>query len=120
MKKLIKTSLMTALLACSFNPLYASGSHDHGQGHSHERQKVSKSYAQNEATNEINKLVRLNKIDASWLKVPILNTKKKKFKNNMEWVVNFENKSIKDSSKQIIYVFVNLYGEITGVNHSGN
>ena len=119
MKRLIKSTIV--MLALSLTTLYASGSHSHddGHGHSHAQKEVSKSYAQNEATNEINKLVRLNKIDASWSKVPAVNIKKKKFKNNIEWVVNFENKIIKDSKKQMIYVFENLYGEVTGANYSG-
>jgi hypothetical protein len=117
MKKLIKTSLMTALLACSFNPLYASG--NHGNGHSHDKQKVSKSHAQNKATKEIKKLIKAGKLDGSWINTPISNMEQKKYNNEMEWVINYKNNTIKDVKKQNLYVFVNLYGEITGVNHSG-
>lgn len=121
MKKLMKTSLMAALLAFSFNPLYAGGNHDHsGHGHSHNQEKVTKSYAQNKATKEIKSLVQRNKLDASWLKIPISNTKQKKYNNKMEWVISYENKTMKDEKKQNLYVFVNLYGKITGINHSGN
>lgn len=118
MKKLIKTSLMTALLACSFNPLYASGSHDHG-GHSHAQKEVTKEYAQNIATKEIKRLVQHDKLDSSWTNSPVSNMEKKKFNNTTEWVISYKNNKIQDVKKQNLYVFINLYGEITGVNHSG-
>ena len=119
MKKLIRTSLITALLACSFNPLYASGSHDHGHGHSHDRKEVTKTYAENVATKEMKKLVQLGKLDKSWINTPMLNMKQKKYNNEMEWVISFNNSGIKDAKKKTLYVFVNMYGEITGVNFTG-
>ena len=118
MKKLIRTSLITAVLACSFNPLYASGSHDHG-GHSHAQKEVTKEYAKNVATKEIKSLSQRGKLDKSWINTPMLNMKQKKYNNEMEWVVSYKNDNIKDPNKQNLYVFINLYGEITGVNHSG-
>jgi len=116
---IIKTTLMTVLLAYSFNPLYASGNHDHGHGHSHDRQKITKSYAQNKATKEIKILIQLGKLDKNWMNIPILNMTQKKYNNEMEWVISYKNNTIKDAKKQNLYVFINLYGEITGVNHSG-
>jgi|FLOH01.1.fsa_nt_gi hypothetical protein len=118
MKKLIKTSLITALLACSFNPLYASGSHDHG-GHSHAQKEVTKEYAQNVAIKEVKNLVKNNKIDNSWSNKTVANAEKKKFEHDFEWVFSFENKDIKETAKQTLYVFVTLYGESNGANYSG-
>ena len=119
MNKLIKTSLITAILACGFNPLYAGSGHDHGHGHSHEKKKVTQSYAEKKATKEIKKLFQNDKIEGSWVDTPILNVEKKKFKNKMEWVISYKNKNIKDVKKQTLYIFVNLYGVITGANYSG-
>jgi hypothetical protein len=119
MNKLIKTSLITAILACGFNPLYAGSGHDHEHGHSHEKKKVTQSYAEKEATKEVKKLFERGKIDSSWTDAPIVNVEKKKFKNKMEWVISYENKNIKDGNKQVLYIFVNLYGKITGANFSG-
>ena len=119
MKKLIKTSLITALLACSFNPLYASGSHEHG-GHSHAQQEVTKEYVLKVAAQEIQRLSQRGKLDNTWRNIPIKNIQKKQFRNGIEWVVSYKNDNIKDANKQTLYVFVNLYGELTGVNHSGN
>ncbi len=117
MKKLVKTSLITALLACSFNPLYAGGNHDNG--HKHSQKELSKDLAQKEAYKKVQELVGIKKIDKSWLKAPLLDAKKKKFNDHLEWVVSYKNENIKDTKKQILYVFVNMYGKITGANYTG-
>lgn len=117
MKKLIKISLTTAILACSFNPLYAGGNHD--DGHKHSQKELSKDLAQKEAYKKVQKLVDIKKIEQSWLKAPILDAKKKKFNDHFEWVVSYQNKNIKDTKKQTLYVFVNMHGKITGANYSG-
>lgn len=114
MKKLIKIAVITLVLACGINPLYAGSGHE---GHSHA--EVTKVLAKEKATKQIEKLVKANKIDKSWLKASVLNVEKKKFKNSMEWVASFKNKNIKDSTKQIIYIFVSMHGGITGANYSG-
>ena len=119
MKKLLKTSLITVVLACAFNPLYAGGNHDHGHGHSHAKKEVSKSYVQKLAKVEVRRLFQQNKIDASWIDTSIKDTVKKNFQGHMEWVVSFNNKSIKDAKKQNLFVFIDLYGEITGANYTG-
>lgn len=117
MNRLLKTSLITAILACGFNPLYAGSGHDHG--HSHEKKKVTQNYAEKEATKEVKKLFERGKIDGSWTDAPILNVEKKRFKNRMEWVISYKNINIKDVKKQTLYIFVNLYGKTTGANYSG-
>lgn len=118
MKKLIKTVVITLILACGVNPLYAGAGHDHGhEGHSYA--EVTKVSAKQKATKRIEKLVNVGKIDKSWLEASVLNIEKKKFKNSMEWVASFKNKKIEDSTKQIIYIFVNMQGGITGANYSG-
>jgi hypothetical protein len=46
--------------------------------------------------------------------------KKTQYNYNNEWVVSFENLEIKDKSKQTIYIFVSVYGDIEGANYTGN
>ena len=118
MYKLIKSSLITAILTLGFNPLYAGGNHDHG--HSHEKKVVSKQDAKNIATQEIKDLIQSDKIDKSWAKQKVVNVEKKKFGPDEEWVFKYENKAIKDIEKQILYVFVTIYGQANGANYSGN
>ena len=57
--------------------------------------------------------------DSSWKTANVAKTEKKKFGDAMEWVVSFKNDKISDSSKQILYVFVTLGGEVVGANHTG-
>jgi len=112
--KLIKVSIIAAVIA-TFSPVYAGSGHNH----SHSQKVVTKDSARKVAIKKMGKLVVDNKIDKSWLNVPILNIEKKKFYDNLEWVVSFKNEKIKDSSKQTIYIFVSQSGELTGANFSG-
>lgn len=120
MYKLIKTSLITAALTLGFNPLYAGGNHDHGHSHSHDKEVVSEQYAKNMARQEIRALILSDKIDKSWAEQKVVSVEKKKFDNIYEWVFKYENKGVKDTEKQTLYVFVNEFGEPNGANYSGN
>ncbi len=117
MKNLIKTSLIASFLACGFNPLYAGANHEHG--HEYSQKEVNKEFAQKEASKKVQNLITAKKIDQSWLKAPILDTKKEKFGDHFEWVVSYKNIDIKDAKKQTLYIFVNMHGKITGANYSG-
>jgi hypothetical protein len=66
-----------------------------------------------------NGLVKKGTIDNSWGTAGVSNTEKKRFGNNNEWVVSFDNPQIKDKSKQTLYVFIGLTGEVTGANYTG-
>ena len=120
MKILIKTTLVTALLAFGFNPLHASGSHDHGaHGHSHDKATLSKAKAEELALKDLSGLVKSGEIDKSWLGKSVSKTEKKKFHHSMEWVVSFKNNKLTDKKKQTLYIFVNMHGQISGANYSG-
>jgi len=116
LSKLIKASIMTAVIA-TVNPLYAGAGHDHG--HSHSQKVMTKASAQKKAIKAMTKLVEDNKVEKSWLNAPILNIEKKKFHDNLEWVISFKNDKVKDASKQTIYIFVSQNGYITGANFTG-
>lgn len=120
MKTLMKTTLFTILLAFGFNPLYAGGGHDHGaHGHSHDKATLSKVKAEKLALKNLSQLVSSGKVDKSWSDKSIFKIEKKKFHHSMEWVVSFKNEKITDKTKQMLYIFVNMHGEITGANYSG-
>ena len=110
MKTFIKIALFAFVL--NLTPLFA-----HGGGHSHTIATQAK--VKTIAKLNIKELVADKIINRSWLKIPILDIKKKKFGEENEWVIRFNNKSIKDIKKQMLYVFINLYGEVTGTNYSG-
>jgi len=121
MKSLITTTIVTVALTCA--TAYAGGNHshegEHGHGHSHTQIEVSKSTIEQTAVQELAGLVQQKKIDESWKNTPISTIEKKKFHHNMEWVVSFKNKELKDKTKQTIYVFISLYGKPTGANYTG-
>lgn len=121
MKTLIKTTITA--IALTSGTLYAgsghSHSHDDGHNHSHTKEEVSKQDIQQIANLQLMMLVESGKVDKSWSDKPILNMEKKKFHHNMEWVVSYRNKEVKDKEKQTLYIFVSLYGDVTGANHTG-
>ncbi len=119
MKTLIKIALITVALTSI--TLFAGSvhSHDGGHGHSHSKVLASKSMIESTAKGELTRLVGNHKIEESWENSPVSDMKKKQFHHNTEWVVHFKNTSVKDSKKQTLYIFVNLYGKITGANFTG-
>ena len=121
MKILIKATVIA--LALSFTTLYAGSSHTHGgDTHSHDapQKEVSKASIEKIVKQEIKRLALAKKIDNSWSFVPISKMKKKKYNNSDEWAVVLDNSKIQDKTKQRLYIFVSVYGNITGVNYTGN
>ena len=126
MEILFKTAIV--VLALASGTLYAHGSHEHG-GHENTHtqgelstehiQKVSTEHIQRVANKQRMNLIEKEKIEKSWSDTPILTMEKKQFNRNTEWVVSYKNKEIKDQMKQTLYIFVSLYGKVTGANHTG-
>ena len=115
-------------LALASGSLYAHGSHEHSShGYSPTQdelstehiQKVSTEHIQRVANKQVLNLIEKGKITKSWSDAPVSNMEKKQFHRTTEWVVIYKNKEIKDHTKQTLYIFVNLYGKVTGANHTG-
>ena len=119
MKTLIKTTVVAVALTCGSLFAGSGHSHDGGHGHSHTQVEVTKAAIKDMAPKELMRLVTKGKLDKSWLNIPVTNIKKKQFHHNVEWVVSFKNKEIKDKAKQNVYIFFSLYGKKTGANHTG-
>ncbi|MDQ7085225.1 MAG: DUF6488 family protein [Sulfurovum sp.] len=121
MNTLIKTTLIA--VALTSGTIYAGSGHSHndegGHGHSHTQKEVSKEKIEKVANKHLIGLVEHGKIAKSWIDTPIANIEKKQFNHNTEWVVHFLNKESKDETKQTLYIFVSLSGQITGANHTG-
>ena len=121
MRKLFKSILLSAVMVCSTTSLYAGSGHDHsGHGHNHAHKNISKAEAERIAEKKLAVLVDAQKIPKSWAKLAVLDVKKKQFKYSKEWLIRFQNTKITNKEEQIIYIFVNLYGEVTGANYTGN
>ena len=126
MHTLLKTTIVG--LALTSGALYAHGNHKHSShGYSPTQdelstehiQKVSEEEIQRVANKQVLNLIEKEKISKSWSNVTVSNTGKKQFNRNTEWVISYKNKEIKDQTKQTLYIFVNLYGKVTGANHTG-
>lgn len=110
-----------SLFFIPMTPMAGSGhDHSHDDGHNHSHEPVTQVQAEEVANRIVAQLVEKGKIDNSWQSVKVNHAMKKKFGNNMEWVINFKNKNISDPDKQTLYVFLTLSGEYIAANYSGN
>jgi len=131
MKKIISHTFIIATLILTTNSLYAKTESTHIQDelsiktkheHNHScaaKMELSKKDIQRAARKRLWMLTQEKKIAISWLEVPIINSDKKVFTHDIEWVINYKNSNIKDVNKQNIYIFVDLYGHILGANYNG-
>jgi hypothetical protein len=131
MKTLIKATVVTLVL--SFTTLYAGDTHSHsheghnhsqeGHGHSHRydalKSEVSKTAVEKAAIQEVKRLVLKKKIPKSWKSMPISKIGKTHYGDTNDWAVAFKNLKIKDKTKQTLYIFVSVRGNITGANYTG-
>ena len=123
MKTLIKTTLVA--LTLSFTALHAGSGHNHSHGsngHSHSapvQEEVTKASIKEIAKQKVKRLTLAKKIDDSWLFVPISKMKKIQFNHNYEWVISFHNSEIKEKTKQTLYIFISVYGDLIAANYTG-
>ena len=103
------------LITFGFTPLAA-----HGGTHTHESSEIPETKVKNIASTYVDKLINDGKIERSWAKSSIIDSEKKIFNKNVEWVVSFGNDYLNDVEKQILYIFVNMDGKVTGANYTGN
>ncbi|MEN8303599.1 MAG: DUF6488 family protein [Campylobacterota bacterium] len=113
--KLFKITIFMLLLTFLSAGLFA-----HGGAHTHKSSEVPEVKVKEIAIAYVNKLVSEGKIERSWLKSSIINSEKKIFNKNVEWVISFGNDYLKDVEKQILYIFVDMDAEVTGANYTGN
>jgi len=116
MIKFIKALLV--LLALTFTTLYAKNGYDYyhyGNGGSN-YSKLNKSSIMKIAKAEVKRLTMEKKIPKSWKSVQISKINKS---NSDDWIVVFKNLKIKNKSKQNLYIFVGIYGQIKGANYTG-
>ena len=113
--KSFKIAIFTLLITFGFTPLIA-----HGGAHTHKSSEIPEEKIKDIATAYMNKLVNESKIERSWLKSSIIDSEKKLFNKSTEWIISFGNDYLKDVEKQILYIFVNMDGKVTGANYTGN
>lgn len=116
MKLFMKTVAMTIMLSLSSLQAHGGARHDHALP---VKEEASKSSVKELAKQEVKRLALADKIDSSWLFIPISKMKKVQFNNTFEWVVSFKNLALQEENKQTLYLFVNVYGKLTGANYTG-
>ena len=112
----MKTSLI--LVALTFTTLYAKNGYDYyyyGNGGATYK-KLNKTAITKIAKAEVKRLTMKKKISKSWKSLPVSKINKS---NNDDWIVIFNNLKIKNRSKQNLYIFIDIYGQIQGVNYTG-
>ena len=112
--KLFKVAIFTMLLAFGFTPLAAHGSH------THQSSEIPEEKIKDIAGAYVEKLVYDSKIERSWLKSSVIDSEKRLFNKSTEWVISFGNDYLKNVEKQILYIFINMDGKVTGANYTGN
>lgn len=108
---LMPLSMSQLLIA---NKVFAHADHDHSA-----KKPVKVEAAKAEAVKNVSRLIGTKKLDDSWKKVKVLAAEKKKFGHEIEWVVTFLNPSVKDKSKQKLFVFLKISGEFLAANYTG-
>ena len=126
MTKIIKTTVVA--LALSLTTLYAGAGHNHAHdshGHAHDShanesmKKVNEEIVAILAKKLVVELVVQNKIPTSWKSVPVATLGKTNVGNTNDWEVTFKNAKVQDKTKQTLYIFIDTYGKLMGVNYTG-
>ncbi len=112
----IQTIIVSLIFSIFSLAAIAGAGHDHGHSHA----PVSQSQAERVATENVVRLADSGKIDASWKATAVMNTEKKNFGGELEWVVTFKNEKIDDREKQTLYIFLTMDGKYLAANYTGN
>ncbi len=67
----------------------------------------------------LEKLVENGKLDQSWLQAKIEEVTKKKFSEELEWVVLYRNPNEDVVEQNTLYIYLSLFGELLGVDFTG-
>jgi hypothetical protein len=103
--------LRTIVLAVSLAVSGPALAHDH---HDHEpTSDLSEEGLKGRAADELNRLIAVKKLDATWKGVPVKTIEKK----GTEWLVTFENAKAKDN--KVLYMFLKASGAFIAANFTG-
>jgi hypothetical protein len=88
-----------------------------GHGHSHGHTQISKKKTEKMGRYHVERLIKSEKLDASWKTAIFDKSETKSFKGETKWVVIFNNeKSVKGKK---LYIFLKLSGEFVAANFTG-
>ncbi len=81
--------------------------------------EIEKEQAKEFSSAILNALVEKEKIGENWQSGKVEKIEKKEAGETSEWIVTHYNKEEPDKSKKRLYIFLSLYGEYRGANHTG-
>lgn len=120
--RLFKSTKLFALflvLGLASAGAFAGADHKHGPGGTHTQAKaINANEAKEAAKDVVKKLAEKGKLDKSWIKLTAASATQKKFKDQTEWVVTFNNPA-GAKGKQKLFVFLSMNGDYLGANHTG-
>ena len=113
--------IILLVMLCSPGSMAHEGHKGHSSGNPYKDfdMPIELEDARKFAKDVIDKLVDKKKIDATWKDAVFKAAEQKEFKNEIEWVVTYENPRVEDSAKRTLYVFLSRYGEFLGINYTG-
>lgn len=108
-------ALLFLITLSIITPSFAGSDHSHGNGHSHSHapRETKKETTGVIGRTHIERLVKLEKLDASWKKAIF----EKSIMKKNEWVVTFNNEKGVKGKK--LYIFLKKSGEFVAANFSG-
>lgn len=108
--------IAVAVILGTHTIIYAHGS---SKDHTHHKSELHKASIKNIARLQVKRFVLAKKLERSWNSVTVDKMEKKLFNGKEEWVITFNNTKEADPAKQMLYIFVDIYGEYTGANFTG-
>jgi hypothetical protein len=108
--------LSVALASLTGQSAWAHGNHKHQTA----KAEIGEERARTRAQQELERLVSVQKLEASWKESGQLKgVEKKRTGPAWEWLATFENPTVSDKSKKILYVFLKPTGEFVAANFTG-
>ncbi len=105
-----------AFLALAALTVVASPVAAHPEGHENQDRMERRPIAEIAKDNVV-KLVTQAKLPASWSKAPSIGSQRRTKDGAEQWVVTFENKTIRVRAKQRLYVLMTPDGDFISANH---
>jgi hypothetical protein len=92
------------------------------ENHHHQAAKaeIGEEGAKTRAQQELERLISIQQVEASWKESGQLKgVEKKGTGRSWEWLATFENPTVADKSKKVLYVFLKPTGEFVAANFTG-
>jgi hypothetical protein len=107
------TVYIILLIIISVSLAYAHGPSGHQSKVELTQEQISK-----RASIMVGEIAKGDELAASWAQIKPSEVKKRTYKGTSEWVVIYDNPKETDPSKRKLYIFLSIYGDFAGANHT--